>query len=178
MVTSMISSPIPTAPGLPLVGNALAYRRNRLALWMQVRETCGDIGLVRLGSRSLLLVSSPELIHAVLVEQADHFEKSPLFRRVMEPILGNGLVTSENAFHKRQRKLIAPAFPHRQLTSLVPLMAQATEHLQSQWQDGEVIDLARQMTQLTLVISLGRERLKSDLNSERIIGTSAERKSR
>ncbi len=72
MVTSMISSPIPTAPGLPLVGNALAYRRNRLALWMQVRETCGDIGLVRLGSRSLLLVSSPELIHAVLVEQADH----------------------------------------------------------------------------------------------------------
>ncbi len=88
---------------------------------------------------------------------------------VMEPIPGNGLVTSENAFHKRQRKLIAPAFPHRQLTSLVPLMAQATEHLQSQWQDGEVIDLAQQMMQLTLVISLGRERLKSDLNSERII---------
>jgi len=57
MVTSMISSPIPTAPGLPLVGNALAYRRNRLALWMQVRETCGDIGLVRLGSRSLLVIS-------------------------------------------------------------------------------------------------------------------------
>ena len=114
----------------------------------------------------------------MLVEQADHFEKSPLFRRVMEPILGNGLVTSENAFHKRQRKLIAPAFPHRQLTSLVPLMAQATEHLQSQWQDGEVIDLAQQMMQLTLVISLGRERLKSDLNGERMIGTSAERKSR
>jgi hypothetical protein len=86
-----------------------------------------------------------ELIHAALVEQADHFEQSPLLRRVMEPIPGNGLVTSENAFHKRQRKLIAPAFPHRQLTSLVPLMAQATEHLQSQWQDGEVIDLAQQM---------------------------------
>lgn len=57
MVTSMISPPIPTAPGLPLVGNALAYRRNRLTLWMQVRETCGDIGLVRLGSRSLLVIS-------------------------------------------------------------------------------------------------------------------------
>ena len=69
-------------------------------------------------------------------------------------------------------------FSHRQLTSLVPLMAQATEHLQSQWQDGEVIDLAQQMMQLTLVISLGRERLKSDLNSERMIGTGAERKSR
>src|SRR6266576_3177970 len=68
--------------------------------------------------------------------------------------------------------------PAGQLTSLVPLMAQATEHLQSQWQDGEVIDLAQQMMQLTLAISLGRERLKSDLNGERIIGTSAERKSR
>ena len=32
-----------------------------------------------------------------------------------------------------------------------------------------MIDLAQQMMQLTLVISLGRERLKSDLNSERII---------
>src|SRR5713226_9560331 len=120
MVTSMISSPIPAAPGLPLVGNAFAYRRNRLALWMQVRETCGDIGLVRLGSRSLLLVSSPELIHAVLVEQADHFEKSPLFRRVMEPIPGTGLVTSENARHKQQRKRKAPALPHREPSILVP----------------------------------------------------------
>src|SRR5260370_27509342 len=46
-------------------------------------RTCGDIGLVRLGSRSLLLVSSPELIHAVLVEPADHFAKNPPFRRVM-----------------------------------------------------------------------------------------------
>src|SRR5258708_36810292 len=115
MVTSLISSPIPTAPGLPLVGNALAYRRNRLALWMQVREPCGDIGLVRLGSRSLLLVSSLELIHAVLVEQADHFEKSPLFRRVMEPILGNGLGTNEDAFPNPQRYTIAPAFPRAQL---------------------------------------------------------------
>src|SRR5260370_7749147 len=66
----------------------------------------------------------------------------------MEPILGNGLVTSENAFHKRQRKLIPPAFPHRQLTSLAPLMAQSTEHLQSQWQAGEVIALAQQMMPL------------------------------
>jgi hypothetical protein len=53
-----------------------------------------------------------------------------------------------------------------------------TEHLQSQWQDEEVIDLAQQMMQLILVIFLGRERLKSNLSSERIIGTSAERKLR
>src|SRR5258708_38060915 len=90
MVPSMISSPIPTAPGLPLVCNALAYRRNRLALWMQVREPCGDIGLVRLGSRSLLLVSSLELIHAVLVSRFAHFRKTPLFARGMDPILGIG----------------------------------------------------------------------------------------
>src|SRR5260221_11836510 len=98
MVTSMISSPIPTAPGLPLVGNALAYRRNRLALWMQVRETCGVSGLVRLGSPSLLLVSSPKLIHAVLVGEADLFEKTPPFRPGVKPIPGNVSVTSGNAF--------------------------------------------------------------------------------
>lgn len=129
MIALTTSSVMPTLPGLPFLGSMLAYRRNRLALWMRERETCGDIGLVRLGNRSLILIRSPELIQTVLVEQADRFEKNPRFRHVMEPILGNGLVTSENTFHKRQRKLVAPAFHHRQLASLVPLMARAAEHL-------------------------------------------------
>src|SRR5258708_4562177 len=133
-------------------------------------------------SLDAFLQSTASRLTASVMGQLGHLEQQQLLGEVRQALSQfegvHGLVTSENAFHKRQRKLIAPAFPHRQLTSLVPLMAQATEHLQSQWQDGEVIDLAQQMMQLTLVLSLGRERLKSALNGERIIGTSAERKSR
>lgn len=71
MVAAAMASAIPAVPGLPLVGSLFTARRNRLDLWMLVRDTCGDIGQVRMGNRALVLVSSPELIHAVLVEYAD-----------------------------------------------------------------------------------------------------------
>ncbi len=143
---------IPVLPGLPVLGNLLELRYNRLELLLRVGRECGDIGSFRLGQRRVILVSSSELAQAVLVEHAPNFEKTPTLRVGAGPLIGNGLLTSENEFHKRQRKLVAPAFQHRRIASYADVMANYTERLQGEWTDGQRIDIAHEMMRLTLRI--------------------------
>jgi len=102
---------------LPLLGNLLDARHDFLTFLLWLRHECGSIGTFRVESRTILFLNSPELVHAVLVEQAYDFEKTPIMRTNMRPMVGNGLLTSENEFRKRQRKLAAPAFQHRPIAA-------------------------------------------------------------
>jgi cytochrome P450 len=143
---------IPRVRGLPVIGNLPEFRRNRLDLYLRVSRECGDIGMYRVGSRTIILLNSAELAQAVLVEHADALEKPRLLRTLTEPVLGNGLLTSQNEFHKRQRKLVAPAFQHRRIAAYADVMAQYAERLQQEWADGANVDVAHEMMRLTLWI--------------------------
>src|SRR5205823_5250513 len=81
------------------------------------------------------------------------------------PLVGNGLLTSENEFHKRQRKLVAPAFQHRRIASYADIMVSYSEQIQREWEDGQVIDVAREMMRLTLWI-VGRTLFDADVLGE------------
>jgi cytochrome P450 len=150
--TQVVTQPIPRLPGLPLVGNLREFRADRLGLWLRVARTCGDVGAYRLFGRDVILLSAPELAQAVLVRHADAFEKPPYFRALTRPVLGNGLLTSENAFHHRQRQLVAPAFQHRRVAAYAAVMAEYAERIAAGWPDGATIDIAHEMMRLTLWI--------------------------
>ncbi len=153
MAPSMTPSlTLPSVRGLPFIGNLPKFRWDRLNLYLQVSRECGDIGTFRIASRTVVLLNSAELAHAVLVEQADAFEKPRILRVLTEPVLGNGLLTSDNQFHRRQRKLVAPAFQHRRITTYADVMADYAERIQREWPHGRTIDVAQEMMRLTLWI--------------------------
>jgi cytochrome P450 len=110
------------------------------------------------------MVNSPEYAHAVLVEQADSFQKLPSFV-FLKPLLGNGLLTSEGEFWRRQRKLAAPAFQHRRIAGYATVMAEYAEQCQGRWRDGETIDVAHEMMRLTLSV-VGKTLFDADVLSE------------
>ena len=156
---------IPVARGLPLLGNMRDFRLRRHDLLLRVSRECGDIGVYRVGPRRVVLVNSPELVHSLLVEHADEFEKSPALRRISQPVLGNGLLTSENEFHRRQRRLVAPAFQQRRIAAYAGVMADYAERIQRGWADGAEIDIAREMMRLTLWI-VGKTLFDADVLGE------------
>ncbi|MEM8530500.1 MAG: cytochrome P450 [Chloroflexota bacterium] len=162
MTTSMS---IPAIKGAPLLGNMQAFRNDRLNLYLNVNRTCGDIGSFRVGRQQIILVTSADLVQTILVDHAADFEKSPILRYFGGPVLGNGLLTSENEFHKRQRKLIAPAFQHRRISGYADIMASYSEQLQQPWQTGETIDVAHEMMRLTLWI-VGKTLFDTDVLTE------------
>ncbi len=156
---------IPSVRGLPVLGKLRQFRKDRLALFMEVYETCGEIGAYRLGWLKFILINSPELAHQVLVEHADDFDKSSNFRTFAKPVLGNGLLTSLGAFHQRQRRLLAPAFQSQRVGVHAGVISGYAARMSRNWKDGEDIDIQREMVRLTLWI-VGKTMFGADLLSE------------
>ena len=165
MSIEITQATIPTVPGLPLIGNLLDFRFNRLDLMLRMSRKSGDIAVFHLGSRTVVMLNTSELVHAALVDHASDFEKTPVFRIHGRPLLGNGLLTSENEFHKRQRRLVAPPFQHRRIASYGDIMVSYSEQIQQDWADGETIDIAREMMRLTLWI-VGKTLFDADVLGE------------
>ena len=104
----------------------------------EVREY-GDIVRLRLGNTSCYVLANPEHIDYVLRSHADNFMKDRLTRWLI-PLVGDGLLTSEGSFWRRQRKLAQPAFQRQQIERYATVMVEHTERMLASWNDGQVTD--------------------------------------
>lgn len=152
-------------PGLPLLGNLLDVRRDRLAFFGRVRERCGKIGSYRLPGRLMILITDPAYAHAVLVEHAHAVDQTRRFRTVLRPLLGQGILTSSGTSHQQQRRLIAPHFQHRRIVSYADMIVQYAETIAQGWSDGASVDIAQEMMRLTLSV-IGQVLFEADLLTE------------
>jgi cytochrome P450 len=153
---------IPRLSTSGLLGSLPAFRRSRLDFQLAAMREHPDIARTRLGPFEVLLIGAPELVHALLVTQADDFVKSYGLSLFARPILGDGLLTSEHAAHRRQRRLIAPAFGKRQIAQYAALMGERAEQsLARMLQSGE-LDIGAETMRVTLEI-VGKTLFDSEL---------------
>ena len=110
-------------PGTRFLGHLSQLRNDRVGMQHRVARM-GDIANLRFGLFNVTMVSSPELAHEVLVAQADGFVKSQGLSLVAKPLLGNGLLTSEHDFHKKQRRMLAPLFIQKRIANYADVMAE------------------------------------------------------
>jgi cytochrome P450 len=96
-----------------------------------------------------VLVNDPEAIRDVLVTKADQFVKGPALRRSKDT-LGEGLLTSEGEFHRRQRRLSQPALHPQRVAAYADAMTAISLRTDADWRDGAEIDAHEQMMRLTL----------------------------
>jgi cytochrome P450 len=97
----------------------------------------GDIVRVDLGTMRTYFVTSPRLVHELLTAKGALFRKGLLFDK-LSPIFGNGLGTSNGAFHRRQRRMVAPAFHRDRIARYAETMASAVAELTATWRPGQV----------------------------------------
>jgi cytochrome P450 len=105
--------------------------------------------------RRTFILSAPDAVKRVLLDNADNYPKSALTRRLLEPGLGQGLVTSEGEMWRRHRRIMAPAFARPSLMRFTPMMVEATEQMLARWErlpPDATIDIASEMLRLTLTI--------------------------
>ncbi len=73
-----------------------------------------------------LFLCEPELVREALVEQAENFIRTTsLERGGLRPILGEGLLTTDGAAWRWQRRTASPVFRHDRLLGFVPAMQAA-----------------------------------------------------
>ncbi len=138
----------PGPTGLPVVGSLLAMDGDPLTFMTHVARTFGDVASFRIGGTSFVLVSHPALAEELLVQHRDHTIKDSVTRG-LDDVLGQGLLTSDGAHWKRQRRRIAPSFQPRHMAAYSDAMVRsAHEHLPA---PGEG-DIHSAMTAVTLAI--------------------------
>ena len=130
----------------------------------------GPFVQMRLGRGPVFLVTDPAATRAVLVDERA-FPKGPgsgmgggaSGESPLRAVLGNGLLTSKGEHHRRQRRLIQPAFHHERIASYASVMATETGRTVDGWRDGEVVNVHAAFAETTLRI-LTRTVFASDLD--------------
>ena len=142
-----------------------AIRRDPAGVFMQAALQFGDVVYFRIGPRRGYLITNPDDVRHVLQDNARNYHKSPLYDK-LRMFLGNGLLTSEDDFWLRQRRIAQPAFHRQRMTALASVMAGAARDAAARWQPfastGQPVDVDEEMMRLTRTVVV-RALLGADL---------------
>lgn len=127
----------------------LHFARDPLGSLEEARKLHGPLAYYHQPAAKVLLLMEPSVIEAVLVGEASKVIKDE-FTRHLSHVIGNGLLTSEGDFWKRQRKLLAPSFQPRQIAGFAEVMVERTLAMLETFEDGEERDMHAEMMHLTL----------------------------
>ncbi|MEO7144651.1 MAG: cytochrome P450 [Bryobacteraceae bacterium] len=141
----------PGPPHRPFLGHLFSFRRDAPEFLFDAGARYGDIVYFRLGPQHIYLLNHPDYVKEVLVTQQSKFIKSRILQR-SKILLGEGLLTSEGDLHLRQRRLVQPAFHRDRLAGYGATMIACATRAGDRWRPGETLDVAHEMTRLTLAI--------------------------
>lgn len=145
------ASRVPGPPAAPLVGNFLEFNRDRTGYLRSLARTYGDIVQFRLGPARCFLLNHPDYIRDVLITRQAAFHKGRALARARR-LMGEGLVTSEDALHLRHRRLMQPAFHRQRIAAYADVMVERAARLADEWSDGAEVEIRGEITRLTLGI--------------------------
>lgn len=128
------------------------------------QASLGDIAYFRLGPQPGYSILHPDLIRDVLVVNAHKFIKGRALQRA-KVLLGEGLLTSEGAFHLRQRRMIQPSFHRNRIAEYSRAMVKHALKTSASWSDADVRDIDKEMMHLTLRI-VGQTLFSADVEDD------------
>lgn len=127
-------------------------RRDALGMFARLKEEHGDVVHFRMGPLDMYQVTDPELVQEVFTTHAARVRKGRILDGA-RVLLGDGLLTSEGDHHRRQRRLIQPAFHRERLDAYARVMAEGAARTAAGWRDGDTIDVFSEMTGLTMGVT-------------------------
>jgi cytochrome P450 len=124
---------------------------NPILLFEYLHRTFGNIAHYRFMGTPIVFLNDPDYIREVLVTQASSFVKERTVKR-MKVLLGEGLITSDDPIHIRQRRIAAPAFHRQRIAAYADQIVAIAAAQRDRWQPGQVIDIAAASMALSLEI--------------------------
>jgi cytochrome P450 len=101
----------------------------------------------------LHIVNSPDLIGQVLLDQADKYVRPRLTQQILQPIIGNGLLSASGDHWRKQRKIVAPTFAPQPVAAMATKMVDATTENIATWPTAKTrVDMAKIATSTTMAV--------------------------
>ncbi len=163
-MTQTASTPrLVAAPWFP-VKDFVRFTQHTLDFLATLTQRHGRFVSFRLGHQRVIFANDPELVRELLITKARSFHKDRGIR-MAKHLLGEGLLSSEDEFHKRQRRLAQPAFHRERIAAYGEQMAQITVRGLDRWRDGATVDVAHEMMRVTLMIA-GKTLFNTEVEAE------------
>ena len=140
----------PGPPDPPIIGKAIQYVRHPIEL-LQETAHYGDLATMSVKPWLIYLVNHPDLVKEVLVTnhlRIGRWRNVKAFKHLM----GEGLVTSDNPLHLRQRRMMQPQFHRAMIEGYSSTMTRYATEFSQGWQHGSDVDIYEEMRSLTLKI--------------------------
>lgn len=145
-------------------GQLFEFRKDSIAFLTRIAEEYGDIVQFRVGPIRVVLVNHPDYIKEVMSTQHANFIKGrPL--EMTKKLFGEGLLTSEGDFHKRQSRIIQPAFHRKMIESYSHAMTECTLKMMESWEEGMQLDFREEMIKVSMDMA-GRNLFDVDIKKE------------
>ncbi len=168
VIAPLLPAPVPRRGRLSFFEFFRTLRDNMVATYGEEAYERDIVERSMLGRRRFL-VNEPAAIKHVLLDNAANYRKTEITRRILEPGLGKGLITSEGETWRQHRRTMSPSFDHRSIAAYAPLMTAAALELLVEWEGlgaDAPVEVATAMMSATLTI-ISRTMFSSD--SERMV---------
>ncbi len=144
----------PPGPQSFSFGRTLQAARDPLPMLLSLYEEHGPIFSARLLHSPVIFMLGPEANHFITVAHPENFHWRESSFGDLIPLLGDGLLTIDDAYHDRAREIMMPAFHREQVAaSVAAMVAEATPAIE-RLQLGKVVDVYEWMRGVAMRIAM------------------------
>jgi cytochrome P450 len=136
------------------VERTLQATRDPLPLLLSLYEEHGPIFSVRLLHHPVIFMLGPEANHFITVAHPENFHWRESSFGDLIPLLGDGLLTIDDAYHDRAREIMMPAFHREQVAASVAAMVAEANPAIARLKPGQVVDIYEWMRGLAMRIAM------------------------
>ncbi|XP_054999670.1 thromboxane-A synthase [Sorex araneus] len=130
----------------PFIGNLTFFRQGFWDSHLTLRSLYGPVSGYYLGRRMFIVVSDPDFIEQVLVEQFSNFNNRMASGLERKPLADSVLFLRDSRWEE-VRGMLASSFSAKKLTEMIPLISQACDlllaHLKPYAEFGDAFDIQR-----------------------------------
>jgi cytochrome P450 len=145
----------PAGPRSPSLFQVVRWTRHPIELLEQCRSRYGDTFTLRfLGFDPLVLFSDPAAIEQIFTGDPEDLRAGEA-NVVLEPVLGqHSVLLVDGARHKRQRRLLMPAFHGERMQLYGDVMRTITDDVIDRWPTSRPFPVHQEMQRITLEVIL------------------------
>lgn len=118
------------------------------------RSRQGPVVPLRIGRKRAYLVSDPAIVRHVLLDNFRNYDKRTQAFEGVRVVLGNGMLTADGPFWKRQRRIAQPAFHGESVKRFGPIISRMADACRHDWERaataGKPVDACADMMRVTL----------------------------
>ena len=94
----------------------------------------------------------PDSVQRVLQSNAANYAKPDIVKKLIAPMIGRGLLSSDGELWRKQRRIVAASFTPGAVETVAPIFGAVADSHAEQWTDGDTGDMAAEATATTMTI--------------------------